>query len=213
MPLCLGTQTVTQDAVSGVQESGCGYQRGLGSAALHPGHCTPYHYPRARWWEQVVMLYSSFSQGCCSQELHMASAPAHQWQWLCVWAPVVTPVSIPHVVAVPRSAAPGQCVVEADGSFGAGAPLERASGHGTPTSQSTPVSIPKRGRETWRHSGGTWPCSILLEKGLVGNLVLLGLDETGCNTLPWDSLPQGISQPMGSVPSQRAISSDSSSGC
>lgn len=107
----------------------------------------------------------------------------------------------------------GQCVVEADGSFGAGAPLEGASGHGTPTSQSTPVSIPKRGRETWRHSGGTWPCSILLEKGLVGNLVLPGLDETGCNTLPWDSLPQGISQPMGSVPSQRAISSDSSSGC
>lgn len=27
---------------------------------------------------------------CPCQELHMARAPAHQWQWLCVWAPVVT---------------------------------------------------------------------------------------------------------------------------
>lgn len=51
------------------------------------------------------------------------------------------------------------------------------------------------------------------KKAYWGIQSLLGLDETGCNSLPWDSLPQGISQPIGSVPPQRAISSDSSSGC
>lgn len=66
-------------------------------------------------------------------------------------------------------------MVESDGSFEAGAPLGGASrGLGIQTSQSTPVSIPRRARETWSLSGETWPCSILLEKGLVGNLVSAG---------------------------------------
>lgn len=156
--LCLGTQ-----------DSGAGNTGGWLWVPEGTGQCCP-----APWALHPVPVAAGHSGGsrllwdtaAFPQELHMAPALEHPWQWLCVWARGVTAVSIPkgwlcHAL-LDQGSEWWRLMVPLE-LLGMGLQPPRA-----------PLCPSPREKETWRLSGGTWPCSILLEKGLVGNLVSAG---------------------------------------
>lgn len=168
----------TQDAISGMREGSSGVLKGTRQCGPAPLalHLVPLG-PGAQCWElfyYVMKQLFPLDAATRSRMGHINGSGSMFGLHSDSCVSISATGSALYGGCAMLTAGLGQCVVEAAGSFGAGASAEGAHGHGVSNLLESSCG-PWGGRGTWRLSGGTWPHSILLGDGSVGNLVFAGL--------------------------------------